>query len=305
MRLGQVNKECEVYGYFSHESGAGVPLEPQKGRNAEMKVRSEEAESAGSLAALSFKPKTTPRAFDTICQKIRDMLAAGTLKPGDKLPAERQLAEQFGVGRSALREALRTLEASGVLTLKKGAYGGAFVCEGDPSRVALVIQDLLYLGSISVDNLTEARVFLQDVIVRLACQRATNADLAALDKNVDLTEKLTKESRFNERLDVSIQFYQFLAAAAHNPVLSITVDAMAIILLRILRLLRSSGVAKPQTNLVEKRRAFMNKLRARDADAAAAELKAHLISVHLQLTQGSLEAGKAGARKSAARRRKR
>ena len=271
---------------------------------AKMNVRSEEARSASSLAALSFKPAAAPRAFDTICQKIRDMLAAGTLKPGDKLPAERQLAEQLGVGRSALREALRTLEASGVLVLKKGAYGGAFVREGDPSRVALVIQDLLYLGSISIDNLTEARLLLQDIIVRLACQRATTADLAALDKNVDLTEKLTKESRFNERLEASVQFYQLLAAAAHNPVLSITVEAMAIILLRVLRILRSNGVSKPQTNLVAKRRAFMERLRARDADAAATELKAHLISVHLQLTQRSLAAGKARAKRAPAPRGK-
>jgi DNA-binding FadR family transcriptional regulator len=269
-----------------------------------MNVTSEEARSASSLAALSFKPAAAPRAFDTICQKIREMLAAGTLKPGDKLPAERQLAEQLGVGRSALREALRTLEASGVLVLKKGAYGGAFVREGDPSRVALVIQDLLYLGSISIDNLTEARLLLQDIIVRLACQRATTADLAALDKNVDLTEKLTKESRFNERLEASVQFYQLLAAAAHNPVLSITVDAMAIILLRILRILRSNGVSKPQMNLVAKRRAFMERLRARDADAAATQLKAHLISVHLQLTQSSA-ASKVGAKRAPAPRGKR
>jgi GntR family transcriptional regulator, transcriptional repressor for pyruvate dehydrogenase complex len=288
----------------SVKSAVGGRRALRNGRKDEM-IGSEEGAAAGSLAALSFKPEAAPRAFDTICQKIRDMLAAGTLKPGDKLPPERQLADQFGVGRSALREALRTLEASGVLTLKKGAHGGAFVRKGDPSRVALVIQDLLYLGSISVENLTEARVLLQDVIVRLACQRATAADLAALDKNVDLTEKLTKENRFGERLEVSIQFYQILAAAAHNPVLSITVDAMAIILLRILRILRSNGVSKPQMNLVEKRRAFLDKLRARDADAAAVELKAHLISVHLQLTQATSGDGKVGAKKFSAVRSKR
>jgi DNA-binding FadR family transcriptional regulator len=215
-------------------------------------------------------------------------LAAGTLKPGDKLPAERQLAEQFGVGRSALREALRTLEASGVLTLKKGAYGGAFIREGDPSRVTQVIQDLLYLGSISLENLTEARVLIQDVIVRLACQRATAADLAALDRNIDLAETLTKEKRFSERLEASIEFYRWLAAAAHNPVLSITVDAMADILLSVLRILISTGVSKPRTDLIEVRRAFMARLRARDADGAAAEMKAHLISVHRQLSRAPI-----------------
>jgi GntR family transcriptional regulator, transcriptional repressor for pyruvate dehydrogenase complex len=234
---------------------------------------------------LTIRSPLAPRAFDTICQKIRDLLAAGTLKPGDKLPAERQLAEQFGVGRSALREALRTLEATGVLTLKKGAYGGAFIREGDPSRVTQVIQDLLHLGSISLENLTEARVLIQDVVVRLACKRATAADLAALDKNIELAAKLSAEKRYNERLEASMRFYQLLAAAAHNPVLSITVDAMADILLSILRILISTGVSKPRADLIERRRAFMAKLRARDADGAAAEMKDHLISVHQQLSR--------------------
>jgi len=252
------------------------------------KIKPGEQRTAKLSTMLPVKAELTPRTFDSICQKVRDLLAAGTLKPGDKLPAERQLAEQFGVGRSALREALRTLEASGVLTLKKGAYGGAFIREGDPSRVTQVIQDLLYLGSISLENLTEARVLIQDVIVRLACQRATAADLAALDRNIDLAETLTKEKRFSERLEASIEFYRLLAAAAHNPVLSITVDAMADILLSVLRILISTGVSKPRTDLIEVRRAFMARLRARDADGAAAEMKAHLISVHRQLSRAPI-----------------
>ena len=247
---------------------------------------------AGPRAAKSIKLSLDvgppSRSFDTICQRIRDLLADGTLKPGDKLPAERQLAEQFGVGRNALREALRTLEATGVLVLKKGKYGGAFVREGDPRRMTQVIQDFLYLGSISLENLTEARVLIQDIIVRLACQRATAADLAALDQNIDLAETLTLEKRFGERLEVSMQFYQLLAAAAHNPVLSITVDAMAEVLLSVLRILMSTGVSRPREDLVQSRRSFMNKLRARNADAAAAEMKAHLISVHQQLNRAPI-----------------
>jgi GntR family transcriptional repressor for pyruvate dehydrogenase complex len=245
-----------------------------------------------SASVLSIKADLPSRAFDTICQTIRDLLADGSLKPGDKLPAERQLAEQFGVGRSALREALRTLEATGVLTLKKGAHGGAFIREGDPSRVTQVIQDLLHLGSISLENLTEARIVIQESIIRLACERATPADLAALDACIDREEQLTIEKRFSERLNVSMEFYELLAAAAHNPVLSITVDAMTKILLSVLRILHSTGVSKPNSNLMKARRAFMVKLHARDAVGAAAELKAHLISVHQQLNRVPLKAGK-------------
>jgi GntR family transcriptional repressor for pyruvate dehydrogenase complex len=254
-----------------------------------------------SASVLPIKADLPSRAFDTICQTIRDLLADGSLKPGDKLPAERQLAEQFGVGRSALREALRTLEATGVLTLKKGAHGGAFIREGDPSRVTQVIQDLLHLGSISLENLTEARIVIQESIIRFACERATPADLAALDACIDREEQLTKEKKFSERLNVSMEFYELLAAAAHNPVLSITVDAMTKILLSVLRILHSTGVTKPNSNLMQARRAFMAKLHARDAVGAAAELKAHLISVHQQLNRVPLNAGKPSTSEKRAR----
>src|SRR5215831_10481200 len=76
-------------------------------------------------ATLPFAPIHTRRTFEEICERIRDRLASGDLRPGDKLPAERDLAQQLGVGRNALREALRSLEISGILELRKGVKGGA------------------------------------------------------------------------------------------------------------------------------------------------------------------------------------
>ena len=127
----------------------------------------------GALPGLVFTPIHTRRAFEEICQRIREQLAAGALKPGDKLPAERELAQQLGVGRNALREALRSLEIAGIVRLQKGVKGGAFIHEGDPGRMDQVVQDMLSLGSISIDELTEARVHIQDLVVRLVCARAT------------------------------------------------------------------------------------------------------------------------------------
>ena len=105
--------------------------------------------------------------------RIRDQLSAGALKPGDKLPPERELAQQMGVGRNALREALRSLEIAGIVRLQKGVKGGAFIREGNANGMSQVVQDQFHLGSISADELTEARVHIQDLVVRLACERAT------------------------------------------------------------------------------------------------------------------------------------
>ena len=115
-------------------------------------------------ATTAFAPIHTRRAFEEICQRIRDQLGAGQLKPGDKLPAERELALQLGVGRNALREALRSLEIAGIVRLQKGVKGGAFIREGNTGQMNQVMQDMLSLGSITVEELTEARVHIQDLV---------------------------------------------------------------------------------------------------------------------------------------------
>lgn len=84
-------------------------------------------------------------------------MAAGALRPGDKLPPERDQALKLRVSRTAVREALRSLEIAGVVGLQKGSKGGAFILKGDPDLVTRSIRDMVYLSRISLDNLTEAR----------------------------------------------------------------------------------------------------------------------------------------------------
>ena len=114
------------------------------------------------------------------------------LKPGDKLPPERDLAQQLGVSRNVLREALRSLEMAGVLRLMKGVKGGAFIQEGDTSRMNDVMRDMLSLGTISVRELSEARVHVLDLVVGLACDHARQSDLDALEANIERTELATQ-----------------------------------------------------------------------------------------------------------------
>ena len=78
-----------------------------------------------------FDPIPTRRIFEEIADQIRQRIYDGDLKPGDRLPGERDLASQFGVGRMVVREALRTLEEGGLVQIKKGSDGGAFVKEAD------------------------------------------------------------------------------------------------------------------------------------------------------------------------------
>lgn len=230
-------------------------------------------------AARASEPASSRRAFEEICQRIRDQLAAGALKPGDKLPAERELAAQLGVGRNALREALRSLEIAGIVRLAKGVKGGAFIREGDTGLMNQVVQDMLWLGSITLDELTEARLTIQDDVVRMACERATGDDLALLAANIARTEAMTAEGRYLERVECSREFYRLLGEATHNQVMAMMMNSLSEILMKFVYSRVAEG-GPPQPRLVEKRRAFVAALAARDVESAREQMRRHLESVH-------------------------
>lgn len=227
-----------------------------------------------------FGPIRSKRLFEEICERIREELASGRLKPGDKLPPERELAERFGVSRAALREAFRGLEMSGLLRLQKGAKGGAFIADAMPT-MRQSMRDVVSVGRISLNDLTEARVLIQEAIVRLACKRATAADFAALEADIDRTEMLTRQGRLRERLDYSINFYKVLAQTTKNQVMILTIDALTYILRTVIAELGPH----PRLDLVESRRTFLRHLRARDAEAAVGEMTDHLTKLHQHLVR--------------------
>jgi len=249
-----------------------------------------DTEGSGTPA---FGPIPRRRAFEEVCETIRNQLSIRALRPGDKLPAERELASQLGVSRSALREALRTLELAGILELKKGVKGGAFVRPGDPESMKRVLQDLVHLGTISLDDLTEARLLIQSGVIRLACERATRDDIELISVNIEKTAEMTRLGRHEDRLRYVFEFYRLLAFSTRNEVLIIMVDSLTDILLRFLRRITGGG---PQSGLVESRRRFLKHLRARDADKAVAEMESHLTKLHKLLTRNFSEADDAPRR---------
>lgn len=246
--------------------------------------RGSDLRAAGAPAPLTFRPIHTRRAFEEICERIREQLALGVLKPGDKLPPERDLAQQLGVSRNVLREALRSLEMAGVLRLQKGVKGGAFVQTGDTSRMNVVMQDMLSLGTISVRELSEARIHVLDLVVRLACANARQADFAALEANIERTDVATAEGRLLDRVECSREFYKILAAATGNKVIAMIVDSVTEIHMRfVYAKVASSGVAMPR--LAERRRQFVAALRERNAASAMRLMRSHLEAVQRMLEQ--------------------
>lgn len=216
-----------------------------------------------------FRPVATPRAFEEIATQIRAQLAARALRVGDRLPAERQLAEQFHVSRNTLREALRSLEIAGLLRLRKGAAGGAFIREGGGEAAIAGLADLFRMGAILPKHLTEARILIGTEVARLACARRSAADLAALEANVAGAEAATAAGDTARRAMFNYEFHRLLARATRNPVLIVLTDALT----EMTRHFVEAVGYMPNRYVMPSRRRLLAHLRSGDGEAAAKEME--------------------------------
>src|SRR5919109_363345 len=133
-----------------------------------------------------FAPVSVARASSSISDQIRQAIVTGKLPQGERLPPERELAEQFGVSRVTVRDALRGLEAMGLIEVRVGARGGAFVTVPSGAIVGQTMSDMMMMQAVSPQDIVEARLVVELGTVTLACARATDDDLARLN---DLSER--------------------------------------------------------------------------------------------------------------------
>jgi GntR family transcriptional repressor for pyruvate dehydrogenase complex len=224
----------------------------------------------------NFTRVQTTRVFEEIALQIRVRLATGRLRPGDRLPSERDLAQQLGVGRNSVREALRALEVSGILQLHKGGGGGAFIAQPTGDVVVSAMQDMYQLGAITPQQFTEARIGLSDQVVRLACERLTDDDLHQLEANVEAATRASERNDYVSRARIALEFHHILSRATRNPLLVAMTAGMLQIMERFIdRLGAPSG-----PYVLPSRKAFLRHLRKRDAAAASAEMTKLLHRVH-------------------------
>lgn len=229
----------------------------------------------------TFAPVRTQRTFEIICDQIRTRLLDGTLRAGDKLPAERELAAELQVSRNALREALRSLEVAGIIRNVKGVKGGAFIQSAEPDRIVQALRDFVHLVDITLEELTEARLAIQDIIVRLACTRGSEADFVKLE---EIAERTKCETDVDRRYQCAVEYYDVLATATGNRLFGIFVESLSAILHEFVR---GPGYEVLQGQMIESRFRLVEHLRARNEEAAANEMRKHLerLDQHVRKTR--------------------
>lgn len=239
--------------------------------NAKESQPAQPSKSAPTATA-KFQTIRSSRAFEEIAQQIRTELAQGRLKVGSRLPSERALSEQFGVSRNTLREALRSLEYAGLIRLQKGATGGAFISGRSGDAIATGLMDMYHMGAIQPAQLTEARIWLESVLVREACARATASDIKELSDNIDLANEATRNHDFPTRAATNLEFHRILARMTGNPLMVIVMNGVLNVLAEFIEQVGHHE----NTYVIPSRRRFLKHLIAKDADAAVSEMESIL-----------------------------
>lgn len=186
-------------------------------------------------------PQRVERLSDQVAAQLQALVTSNTIRPGEKLPSERELCELLGVSRTVVREAVRSLVVKGLLEVRRG--GGTVVRAPDPVLVSEMMTMMLRTGGgdISFTHVQEVRRLLEVEIAGLAAERRTDADLAQIEAQLRLMVEHTADPERWAEADVA--FHAAIAGATHNPLYPVLLSSIADMLVEV----RRTGIRLPDT----------------------------------------------------------
>jgi GntR family transcriptional regulator, transcriptional repressor for pyruvate dehydrogenase complex len=215
-------------------------------------------------------PITRTTVTDEIVKRLVNLILDEGLKPGDKLPPERELMVRLSVGRSSLREAIKTLSAVGVVEVSVGE--GMFVGRGDTSVLTKPLSWGLLMGERSTREVIEARHVVEIELAGLAALRGTDEEIEAIKERLLAMHEVFEDADSYSRAD--LEFHLAVAEAAHNRVLYQVLDTLRhIVRVWIARV--HIGHASTGQSIAE-HDAIYEAIRAHDEDAARKAMEKHL-----------------------------
>lgn len=208
-----------------------------------------------------------------VAGQIEQLIVDGHLKPGDRLPSERQLAHQFGVSRTVVREAVRSLAAKNLLQVQAGS--GTIVSTPSAESVAETMSLFLRVGQLELDyeKVHEVRRTLEIAIAGLAAERRSAADIAEMEEILQQARRIRGDR--DEFAANDVAFHAALARATHNELYTLLLDSVADIMLRVRQM--AFDVPEMPTRALMHHADILARVKAGDADAARDAMRGHLI----------------------------
>lgn len=216
-----------------------------------------------------------------IISQIRTAVLKGKLQPGDKLPSEKEMVEQFQVSKQSLREAMRALEHIGLVVVKKGIGGGAFIVEVDPEIVKESLTNYLYFKNLSIEDLCEFRKLIEPYAAAKVAENINAKQLQELNAlNHSAIDHLENDRIFEAGQD-ELDFHRFIARETNNPLLCLIVDFTESMLEDFKRLFLPDKAFYKEVFEFHDR--IFEAIRDRDGQRASAEMLAHIEQVAREL----------------------
>jgi len=212
-----------------------------------------------------------PDAAENVVAFVRDLISSGDFKPGDRLPAERELAGRIGVSRPSVRAGLQALAAMGVVEARRGS--GTYISTGPPMLSSGPLQLLAILHGIPRAQIFEARRVLEGRTARLAAERAAGEALTQVSEEV--MGMFASADDAQEFLLHDIRFHRAVARASGNLVLTALVEMVSAIFYEQRK--ETAGRDRDRRISAEQHRRIYQAIRDRDLDGAEREMDSHLL----------------------------
>ncbi|WP_413376702.1 FadR/GntR family transcriptional regulator [Alkalihalobacillus sp. 1P02AB] len=217
---------------------------------------------------------TSLRIYEKIADHIKQQILEGQLKPGEKLPSDKELCELYSVGRSTLREALSALKIMGFIETRQGE--GSTVCKIDPQHIGMPDFTGLLLSDKSILELVEARKSLEISNVELAASKRTDNDLKKFEEIINQMELKVLNKEESEKEDMI--FHQTIAKATQNSIMVQLIETISIQMEKAMREIRRMGFINPKSTniLLEEHKRIYQAIAEQDVEKAHKSMKDHL-----------------------------
>ncbi|MDI6905918.1 MAG: FadR/GntR family transcriptional regulator [Thermoanaerobacterales bacterium] len=237
-----------------------------------------------------FKPIRRRKTYEEIIEQIKHMIAMGTLNPGDRLISEREMANRLEVGRAAVREAFRALEAMGIIEVRQGE--GAFVRKCDLGSLIETIGLVLMTERDMIRELLELRKVLEVASAGLAALRHGQQDLDQMEQALVQMERDIVSGDLGE--DADWRFHYAVAVATQNPLLVRLMNTIAGTMRQMLYAARRQFYLTPGTpqRLLREHRALFEEIRQGNMEQARQAMYDHLDKVEKAIIKLNWKSGK-------------